>query len=188
MTVAHATGCFPPLLFSNGTSTSLKNLGMSVCLGDGGLGPHLWPPGSSIPARWLVWVEARNPVLAHRSFGKGFPLREDPARCGPHSSSLTGPGEHQWSQEGWRSTKTEGAVPLPGMIEPSSLGVSCCVKVGSGFSLPFRWRRWADSSSFRSQLASLGISTALDCTLREGRNGLLFTAVSLGTSPGPGDW
>jgi len=46
-------------------------------------------------------------------------------------------------------------VPLDGMVEPSFLGVSCYVKVGSGFSLPSRQRHLADSSSFRSQLVSV---------------------------------
>lgn len=42
MTVAHPTGCFPLLFFSNGTLTLFRNLCMSMCPGEGGLGPQ--PP------------------------------------------------------------------------------------------------------------------------------------------------
>ena len=40
MTIAHLTDCFPLLFFSNGTLTLFKNLCMSVCSGEGGLGPQ----------------------------------------------------------------------------------------------------------------------------------------------------
>lgn len=160
MTVAHPTGCFPPLFFSNGTLTLFRNLCMSMCPGGKvGLGPSLLLSESSIPTRWLVSVWAWNLVLAHESFGQRVSLWEDLAHRGPHSSHLAGPKWAPVVTGRMKEYKGGGTLcPCLAWLGLSFLGISCYVKVGSGFSLLFRQRHLADYLPFRSQLRLSNLS------------------------------
>lgn len=156
MTVAHPTGCFPSLFFSNRTSTLFKNLYVSIYPGEGGIGPQalairklrsfqlisLSVSTELGSGPWELWARVSSLGRSCPPWAAFHPSYRPQVSTSGHRKD----GEWQRQRE---------PVPMDGMVEPSFLGVSCYVEVGSGFSLPFRWRRLADSSSFRSQLASV---------------------------------